>query len=145
VANIFSDVVKGFEWLGKKLAGVPSAVARVVGVTKDVEADAGTLLPEVVTVIEDVGALSEAIVKDGGTAFSALRTLSVLVLTAYAAKGLDFTEDIAVVTALKVFGTAVLAHGSWLDVIAAGEKTTKDFDTLGVSATAALKKLEADV
>ena len=34
--------------------------------------------------------------------------------------------------------------GRWLDVIEAGEKTAGDFDKLGVSAAAALNKLEAD-
>jgi hypothetical protein len=145
VANIFSDVVKGFGWLGKKIVGVPSAVDRVIAVTKDVEADAGTLLPELVTVIGDVETLTTAIVKDGGTAFSALRRLSEVVLAAYAAKGLDFSEDALVLTEFKAFGTAAMAHGTWLDVIAAEEKTATDFDKLGASATAALKKLEADV
>jgi len=145
VANIFSDAVKGFEWLGKKIVGATGAISRVVAVTKDVEADAGTLLPEVVTVIGDVDVLTGAIVKDGGTAFSALRTLSAAVLTAYAAKGLDFAEDAVVLTELKAFAAAVTAHGTWLAVIDAGEKTATDFDKLGASATAALKKLEADV
>jgi hypothetical protein len=145
VANIFSDVVKGFEWLGKKVAGAPSEIDRVVAVTQDVQADAKTLLPELVTVIGDVEALTTAIVKDGGTAFTALRTLSEVVLAAYAAKGLDFSEDALVLTELKAFGTAVMAHGTWLDVIEAEEKTATDFDKLGASATTALKKLEADV
>ncbi len=144
MANIFSDVVKGFEWLGKKIADVPGAISRVIRIADDVEADSKTLLPEVVTVIGDVGALTGAIVKDGGTAFTALRLLSVSVLAAYAEKGLDFTADVAVLTTLKTFGEAVMAHGSWLDVIEAGEKTAGDFDALGVSAAAALRKLEAD-
>jgi hypothetical protein len=66
-------------------------------------------------------------------------------MAAYADKGVNFTEDVAVVTELKVFGEAVMAHGTWLDVISAGETTAKDFDTLGASAMGALKKLEADV
>jgi hypothetical protein len=145
MTNIFSDVVKGFEWLGKHIADVPGAIKRVITIADDVQADSQTLLPEVVTVIGDVGTLAGAIVKDGGTAFTALRTLSVAVMAAYADKGVNFTEDMAVVTELKVFGEAVMAHGTWLDVISAGETTAKDFDTLGASATAALKKLEADV
>jgi hypothetical protein len=39
----------------------------------------------------------------------------------------------------------VMAHGTWLDVIDAEGKTATDFDKLGASAAAALKKLEADV
>ncbi len=145
MANIFSDVVKGFEWLGKKIADVPGAIGRVVTIADDVKADSQTLLPEVVTVIGDVGTLAGAIVKDGGTAFTALRALSVAVMAAYADKGVNFTEDVAVVAALKVFGEAVTAHGTWLDVMAAAETTATDFDKLGASAMAALKKLEADV
>ena len=30
MANIFSDVVKGFEWLGKKIADVPGTISRVI-------------------------------------------------------------------------------------------------------------------
>ena len=145
MANIFSDVVKGFEWLGKHLADVPAAIKRVITIADDVQADSQTLLPEVVTVIGDVGALAGAIVKDGGTAFTALRTLSVAVMAAYADKGLNFTEDVAVVAELKDFGEAVMAHGTWLDVITAAETTAKDFDTLGASAMDALKKLETDI
>jgi hypothetical protein len=145
MANIFSEVVKGFEWLGKKIVDVPGAISRVITITDDVEADSKTLLPEVATLVGDVGVLTSAIVKDGGTAFTALRLLSVSVLAAYAAKGVNFTEDVAVLTTLKAFGEAVMAHGTWLDVVEAGEKTAVDFDKLGVSAEAALKKLEADV
>lgn len=145
MANIFSDVVKGFEWLGKHLADVPGAIKRVITIADDVQADSKTLLPEVVTVIGDVGVLTSAIVKDGGAAFTALRLLSTAVLAAYAEKGLSFTDDVAVLTTLKTFGETVMAHGTWMDVISAGETTAKDFDTLGASAMGALKKLEADV
>jgi hypothetical protein len=145
VSNIFSDVVKGFEWLGKKIADVPGTISRVITIADDVEADSKTLLPEVVTVVGDVGVLTGAIVKDGGKAFTALRLLSVSVLAAYADKGVNFTEDVAVLTTLKAFAEAVMAHGTWLDVIEAGEKTAGDFDKLGSSAAAALNKLEADV
>jgi hypothetical protein len=145
MANIFSDVVKGFEWLGKKLAKMPEAISRVITIADDVEADSKTLLPQVVTVIGDVGVLSTAMVKDGGTAFTALRLLSSAVLGAYADKGMNFTEDAAVLASLRAFGEAVMAHGTRLDVIEAGETTATDFDKLGVSAEAALKRLEADV
>ena len=52
--------------------------------------------------------------------------------------------NLAVLMELKAFAAAVTAHGTWLDVIDAGEKTATDFDKLGASATAALKKLEVD-
>ncbi len=142
--NIFSDVVKGFEWLGKKITGAAGEIGKVISITTDVEADAKTLLPEVVTVMGDVGALTGAIVKDGGAAFTELRALSEAVLAAYAAKGMDFADDAAVLAALKSFGEAVSAHGSWLDVISSGETLATDFDKLGASASAALKKLEVD-
>lgn len=144
MANIFSDVVKGFEWLGKKLAGAAGDVGKVIAITSDVKGDAATLLPEVVTVIDDVGALTAEIVKDSGAAFTALRVLSAAVLTAYSAKGLNFTDDAAVVVALKSFAETVAAHGTWMDVILTSETLATDFDKLGSSASAALKKLEAD-
>jgi hypothetical protein len=144
VANIFSDVVTRFKWLGKKITGAAGDIGKVISITSDVEADAKTLLPEVVTVIGDVGVLTGAIVKDGGAAFTALRALSVAVLAAYAAKGMDFADDAAVLAALKSFGQTVSAHGTWLDVISGGETLATDFDKLGSSASAALKKLEGD-
>lgn len=144
VKNIFSDVVKGFEWLGKKIAGAASEVGKVIAITSDVESDAGTLLPQAVTVIDDVGVFTAAIVKDGGVAFTSLRTLSEAVLTAYAAKGLDMTDDTAVLSALKSFGETVVSHGTWLDVLSSGEQLATDFDKLGSSVSAALKKLTAD-
>jgi hypothetical protein len=144
VANIFSDVVKGFEWLGKKITGAAGEIGRVISITSDVEADAKTLLPEVVTVIGDVGVLTGAIVKDGGAAFTELRVLSVAVMAAYAAKGMNFTEDAAVLAALKSFAETASAHGTWLDVISSSETLATDFDKLGSSASAALKKLTAD-
>ena len=114
MANIFSDVVKGFEWLGKKITGAAGEIGRVISITSDVEADAKTLLPEVVTVIGDVGVLTGAIVKDGGAAFTELRVLSIAVPAAYAAKGMNFSDDAAVPTALKSFGETVSAQLSVL-------------------------------
>jgi hypothetical protein len=144
MVNIFSDVVKGFEWLGKKIGGVSGAIEKVIAITKDVESDAKTLLPELVTVVNDVDVLVNAIVKDGGTAITDLRALSVAVLAAYADKGINLAEDDAVVTALQAFGAAVMSHGTWLDVISANETLATDFDKLGATAMAALQKLEAD-
>jgi hypothetical protein len=46
VANIFSDVVKGFEWLGKKITGAAGEIGKVISITSNVEADAKTLPPE---------------------------------------------------------------------------------------------------
>jgi hypothetical protein len=67
-----------------------------------------------VTVIGDVGVLTGAIVKDGGAAFTELRVLSIAVLAAYAAKGMNFSDDAAVPTALKSFGETVSAQLSVL-------------------------------
>ncbi|QMV18832.1 hypothetical protein GOB94_09155 [Granulicella sp. 5B5] len=144
MTKIFSEVVKGFEWLGKKVTGAAGEIGKVIAITSDVESDAQTLLPEVVTVIDDVGAFTGAMVKDGGAAFTQLRLLSVAVLAAYAAKGMNFADDAAVLSALKSFGETVMAHGTWLDVITDGEKLATDFDKLGSSAAAALQKLNAD-
>ena len=144
VTNIFSDVVKGFEWLGKKITGAAGEVGKVIAITADVKADAQTLLPEAITVIDDVGVFTAALVKDGGTAFTSLRTLSVAVLAAYAAKGANLVADEMVLSTLKSFGETVTAHGTWLDVISSGEQLAMDFDKLGSSVSAALKKLTAD-
>jgi len=143
MANIFSEIVKGFTWLGKEIVDAPAQIKRVLTIADDVKADAGTLLPEVVTVIDDVDAVAVAAVKDGGAALSDADKLGVAILTAAQKDGIDIASDAAVVTALEAFIQQVTTSSNWSDLIAANKKLVTDYDTLGASAKAALEQLEA--
>jgi len=144
MANIFSEMVKGFSWLGKEIVDAPAQIKRVLTIADDVKADAATLLPEVVTVIDDVDAVAVAAVKDGGAALSDADQLGVAILLAAQQDGVNIASDAAVVTALEAFIRQVTTSSNWSDLIAANKKLVADYDTLGASAKAALRQLEAD-
>jgi len=142
MANIFSEVVKGFTWLGKEIVDAPAQIKRVLTIANDVKADAGTLLPEVVTVIDDVNAVAIAAVRDGGAALTDADTLGAAILTAAQKDGVDIASDAAVVTALEAFIRQVTTSSNWSDLIAANKKLVTDYDLLGAGAKAALEQLE---
>jgi hypothetical protein len=143
MANIFSEVVKGFEWLGKEIADAPAQVKKVLTIANDVKADAATLLPEVVTVIDDVDAVAVAAVKDGGAALSDAESLGAAIVAAAQKDGVDIASDLAVVTAFEAFIKQVTTSSNWADLVAANKKLVTDYDALGASAKAALEQLEA--
>ena len=142
MANIFSEIVKGFTWLGKEIVDAPAQIKRVLTIANDVKADAGTLLPEVVTVIDDVNAVAIAAVRDGGAALTDADTLGAAILTAAQKDGVDIASDAAVVTALEAFIRQVTTSSNWSDLIAANKKLVTDYDLLGAGAKAALEQLE---
>ena len=150
MANIFSEVAKGFEWLGKEILTPFKAVNKVVVVSDDVKEDAETLLPEVTTLIEDVDALAIASVKDGGAAISSAETLTAAIVKAATdAEAINIAgtlKDVpTVVAAFQAFIAEVTSKSTWSDVLAAQSKLITDYDTLGASAKTAVAKLEADV
>lgn len=142
--NVFGDIVKGLTWVGKELALVPDWIKKVVTVTDDVEQDAETLLPQTVTLIEDVEGLVTAAVKDSGGALTALDALVASVTTAAQADAINFADDEDVLVKFKAFA-ATIVSGNYADVITAEKKLVVDFDAFKGNAAAALQKLEADV
>jgi len=145
MANVFSEIAKGFVWLGKEIVDAPAQIGKVLTIADDVKADAQTLLPEVVTVIGDVDAVALAAVKDGGAALTDADALAAAIVSAAQKDGLDIASDEAVVTAFGAFIKQVTTSSNWSDLIAANKKLIADYDVLGASAKAALEQLEAAV
>jgi hypothetical protein len=144
MANIFTEIVGGLQWVGKELQKAIDFVPKIVTLTDDVEADAETLLPETVTIFTDAEALGMAVIKDGGQLLGTLQTVGLTIELAVAAKGLDAAQDEAVLAAVQALVKQAIASGTWTDVFAAVQKLVKDWDTFGASSNAAIKKLEAD-
>jgi len=143
MANVFSEIVKGFVWLGKEIVNAPAQIKKVLTIAEDVKADAGTLLPEVLTVIDDVDAVALAAVKDGGAALTDADTLVAAIVLAAKSDGINIADDESVVSAFQAFIAQVTNSNNWSDLIAANKKLVADYDVLGASAKAALEQLEA--
>jgi len=103
MADVFSEMAKGFVWLGKEMADAPARIKKVLTIAEDVKADAGTLLPEVLTVIDDVDAVALAAVKDGGAALSDADALVAAIVLAAKSDGVNIAEDESVVSAFQAF------------------------------------------
>jgi hypothetical protein len=149
MSNIFTEVVTGLKWLGNKIVTVSEWLPKVVKLANDVDGDAETVLPDLTTVVEDVDSLAVAAVKDGGAVLTATATLVAQVeaeaTTASSGNFLAAIENSpALLKAAEAWWSAVIAHGSYSDVIAAEQKLVADYDKLGATAKAAIAQLEAD-
>jgi hypothetical protein len=142
--NIFSEIAKGFIWIGKAIADATKWIPRIVTITEDVGQDAEQLIPQATTVLLDVDDLALAAVKDGGAALTSAAALTAAIVAAAESNALNIAEDEAVVTAFEAFIKEVATKSTWSDVITAQQKLVADWDTFGAAAEAALKKLEAD-
>lgn len=142
--NPFTAIVSGLTWIGKELANVGEWVPKVVKIVDDVEGDAQTLLPQVVTVFEDVDELVIAAIKDGGAVLTTAEALTAAIVVAAKADGLNIASDTAVVAAFEAFITDVKNGATWTDVLVALKKLVADYDTFGADAKAAIAKIEAD-
>ncbi len=145
MSNFFSVIASGFEWIGKELAKAAEWVPKLITIVDDVEADAGTILPEISTVIDDAGELVAAAVKDSGADLQATEALVAAIVTAAKADALNIADDEAVVAAFQTFIATVTKTSNYSDVLTALSKLVADYDTLGASVKAALSKLESDV
>jgi hypothetical protein len=142
--NMFSEIAKGFTWIGKAIADVTKWVPRILLITEDVGKDATTLMPQATQVLMDVDALALAAVKDGGAALTSAATLTAAITNAAINKALNISADEAVVTALEAFIKEVTTKATWGDIIDVQQKLITDWDSFGANAEAALKKLDAD-
>lgn len=142
--NIFSEIAKGFTWIGKALADVTKWVPRIVTIVDDVGEDAETLMPQATQVLTDVDNLALAAIKDGGAALTSAAALTAAIVTAAQANALNIADDEAVVTAFQAFITEVSTQSTWSDLLTAQQKLVTDWDSFGAAAETALKKLDAD-
>jgi hypothetical protein len=142
--NIFSDIVKGFKWIGKALNTAVVWVPKVVKITEDVSTDADQLMPQATQVLVDVDNLALAAVKDGGAALTKAAALTAAIVTAAQADGINIADDTNVISAFNAFIEEVTTASNWSEVLIAQQKLVTDWDAFGAASEAALKKLETD-
>lgn len=142
--HIFTEIGKGFEWVGKEIGKLFCDLPKLLRLTEDAEQAATNVLPETIAVIEDAGALAAATVKDSGVFLASLAGLSAAIAKAYADKALNLSEDVAVVTAFENFCKAFTSTNV-ADILSAWHKLATDTKMLDETVIATLKKLEADV
>lgn len=142
--NVFTEIVKGFQWLGHTIAEAEQWIPRIIAITEDASADAEKLLPQATQVLVDVDNLALAAVADGGEALTAASTLTAAIITAAENNALNIADDEAVVSAFKAFIVDVTTKKTWSNVISAQQKLVTDWNSFGEAAEAALQKLEED-
>jgi hypothetical protein len=117
---------------------------KLVKVADDVDQDAKTVLPEVITVIDDVDKLVVAAVKDAGMSFQTLEDLINSIVLAAEQGGMNFASDADVMAKFQAFANTIKADGNFHDVMVGLRTLSADYGKLGSSVKAALAQLEAD-
>lgn len=140
LGTFFKDIGKGLEDV---IVGFPKAVTKLIVLSKDAESIASDAANEVITVSTDVAGLVSAVAKDDGASLQAIEALIAATSSAIAAKGLNFTEDAAVISAVEAF-FATMNGTNYVDVIAAIAKVITDGKTMTATVIADFKKLETD-
>lgn len=140
LGTFFKDIGKGLEDV---IVGFPKAITKLIVLSKDAESIASDAANEVITVSTDVAGLVSAVAKDDGASLQAIEALIAATSSAIAAKGLNFTEDAAVISAVEAF-FATMNGTNYVDVIAAIAKVITDGKTMTATVIADFKKLETD-
>ncbi len=133
--NIFKDIVKGLEWVGTGIEKVVVGADKIITVVPELEADAHTLLPEAIAIIDAAGNLALASVKDGGTV-----VFDFQVILADAKNG---NISAALNATANLFSDAT-SVATFADVLSSFSNLVVAVDTFGTDGAAALKKLEQD-
>lgn len=141
--SIFDKIVAGAEWLGKTIGKGLAAVPKIIRLTEDAEEAAHDALPQVITVVEDAGALAIAATKDSGKFLVALAGLSKAVAAAGADKGVNISADKTVVTAFEQL-VADFDEANVSDILTAFHKLVTDAQALDSTVLVALDKMKAD-
>ena len=141
--NIFAKIAAGLAWFGKRIGQGIAFVPKVIKLTGDAEAAAKEILPQVLLVIQDAGALAIATAKDGGVFLTAFAALCASITVAIASKALNITADEAVVASFEAFCTK-FNSSDVQDIVTAWEKLVADVHALDAMGVTALKKMEAD-
>lgn len=142
--KFFAKIASGFVWIGKEIGNAVSWLPKVVRVSDDVKAEAGTLLPELAQVVEDVAALAKAAVADSASDMASAENLLAAIVAASKADALNISADAAVVSAFQAFIKTVTQTSNYADVLSAVKTLIVDYDRFGGSAKAALAALEKD-
>jgi len=140
LGTIFKDIGKGIEDI---FVGFPKAISKLIVLSKDAESIASDAANEVITVSTDVAGLVSAVAKDDGASLQAIEALIAATSSAIAAKGLNFTQDAAIVGAVETF-FATINSTNYVDVMTAIAKVITDGKTMTATVIADFKKLETD-
>ncbi len=143
--NVFEKIAGGFLWIGKEIGKAISWLPKIVKLSDDVRADAGTLLPELAQVVEDVGLLAKAAVADSAQDLLAAENLVAAIAIAAKSDGLNIAADEAVIAAFAGFIKTVATSSNYADVLKAVKALVVDYDKFGSSAKLALQQIERDV
>lgn len=141
--SIFDKIKNGLEWFGKEIGKGLAFLPKVIVLAQDVEGDAKQILPQVLVVITDAGALAIAVAKDSGVFLTAFAVLAAAITAAVASKALSITADEAVVAAFENF-CAKFKSQDVADVVTALDKLVTAVKALDAMGLAALQKLEKD-
>jgi hypothetical protein len=145
--NVFSGIAKAGKWVGLHVEEIftdlPKALSKLIVLSDDAKDIASSAANEVIQVSTDVGALVAAVAKDDGASLAAIALFLQNAEGAIAAKGLNFTEDGAVITAIEQFFASINGT-NYADVFTALAKTISDGKSMTTTVIADFKKLEAD-
>jgi hypothetical protein len=141
--SIFARIAAGLEWFGKEIGKGLAFLPKIIVLANDAEQSAKEIVPQVLKVIQDAGALAVAVAKDGGVFLTAFAALAAAITVAIASKALSVTADEAVVAAFENFVSKFKSEDV-ADVITALDTLVSDVKTLDAMGLAALKKMEAD-
>lgn len=141
--NIFDKIKNGLGWFGKEIGKGIAFLPKIIVLANDAEDAAKQILPQVLLVIEDAGALALAAAKDGGIFVTAFAALAGSITVAIASKALNIVADEAVVAAFENF-CAKFNSADVADFITALDKLVTDVKALDAMGIAAIQKMEKD-
>jgi hypothetical protein len=147
MSNVFVKVGHGLEWFGKEVAhlvtDVPAALGKLITLSQDGEKVASDAGNEVITMATDVTALVAAVAKDDGASLQAIEALITSGGAAIGARGLNATEDAAVLAAVEAFFKSINGT-NYADVLTAIAKVIADGKSLSKTVIGDVEKLIND-
>jgi hypothetical protein len=153
IGRFFKAIGNGFKIIGediyKGLSKTAKAVYQLIikGKLVTVSEDGETLVTDsaakLVTLIEDVAKISEAVAEDDTQTLTDITAFATAMETVVAAKGINILADATAATDLMAL-LKTINTTQFVDVIKAVQQVVKDAEALGTSATADLEKLISD-
>lgn len=140
----FTDIFKPFVFIFTHIDDLFLALPKVFKIADDVEKIAPTAITEAVQVMQAVGDLAKASVKDSGSTLSAIESFVALAEKCVAEKGLNLVDDKAAYGELLSIIQLIGNNNTWADVSSALVNVTSSFEKFGTTVQDALKQIEAD-
>jgi phage-related protein len=138
VMNFFTKILHGIEdageWVVKAITNLPKLLT-------DVHADADTVLPATITIVDDVEQIVVTGGKDAASFLALSKVIWPLILAAVAADFTNLELDAAVISQIQPL---VTDGKSFENIIPLFEKLFGDYETFATTVKAALQQLETD-